>query len=146
MIVATPAMQRRAIPTQKEAPWEFVELLAAAARVDDGVAWLEADAGKMVDVGVVVVTTFPDEVGESGDVDKSVLSGVEVVYDSHKYASAHKIMVGLTEMGADICSTIRPYGMRRWDMVGGLPAQMMTQRVELTPVLLRWPPVGKPRV
>src|SRR5258708_17837194 len=86
----------------------------------------------MVDVGVVVVT-FPDEVDEmelSGDVDKSVLSGIEVVCDSHKYASAYKMTLRLTEMGADICSTIGPYKMSRWDMVGGLPAQMMTQRVE----------------
>ncbi len=65
----------------------------------------------MVDVRVIVVTTFPDEVDEmelSGDVDKSVLSGVEAVYDSHKYASAYKIMLGVTETEADICCTIRP--------------------------------------
>ncbi len=103
----------------------------------------------MVDVRVIVVTTFPDEVDEmelSGDVDKSVLSGVEAVYDSHKYASAYKIMLGVTETEADICCIIRPYKISRWDVVGGLPAQMMTQKVELTPVLLRWPPAGNPRV
>ncbi len=102
-----------------------------------------------MDVGVVVVTAFPDEVDEmelSGDVDKSVLSGIEVVCDSHKYAAAYKMILGLTEMEADICNTIKPYKMSRWDMVGGLPAQMMTRRVELTPVLLRWPPVGNPRL
>jgi len=72
----------------------------------------------------------------SGDVDKSVLSGIEVVFVFYKYKTAYKMILRLTEMGADICSTIRPYKMSRWDMVGGLPAQMMTQRVELTPVLL----------
>ena len=69
-------MQRRAIPAQKEAPWGLVELLTAAAKVDDGVAWLEVEAGKMVDVGVVVAT-FPDDVDET-ELSGDVPSGVEV--------------------------------------------------------------------
>jgi hypothetical protein len=76
MIVATPVMQRRAIPAQKEAPWGLVELLTAAAKVDDGVAWLEVEAGKKVDVGVVVAT-FPDDVDET-ELSGDVPSGVEV--------------------------------------------------------------------
>ncbi len=77
----------------------------------------------MVDVRVIAVTTFPDEVDEmelSGDVDKSVLSGVEAVYDSHKYASAYKIMLGVTETEADICCTIRPYKISKVGRGGGL--------------------------
>ena len=102
-------MQRRAIPAQKEAPWRLVELLTAAANVDDGVAWLEVEAGKMADVGIVVVATFPDDVDEA---ELNVPSGVEVAYGSCKHVSAYKMMTtGLTEMGADICSTIRPYDM-----------------------------------
>lgn len=107
-------MQRRAIPAQKEAPWGLVELLTAAAKVDDGVAWLEVEAGKMVDVGIVVIATFPDDVDEtepSGDVDKCVPSGVEVTYDCCKHVSAYKTMSGLTEIGADICSTITSFNM-----------------------------------
>jgi hypothetical protein len=114
MIVATPVMQRRAIPAQKEAPWGLVELLTAAAKVDEGVAWLDVEAGKMVGVGIVVIATFPDDVDEtelSGDDDKSAPSGVEVAYGCCKHASAYKMMTGLTEMGDDICSTIRSYDM-----------------------------------
>jgi hypothetical protein len=83
MIVATPAMHRRAIPAQKEAPWGPVELPTAAATVGDGVAWLEVEAGKMVDVGIVVIATFPDNVDKmelGGDDDNCVPSGVEVTY------------------------------------------------------------------
>ena len=114
MIVATPAMQRRAIPAQKDAPWGFVELLAAAAKVDVGVAWLEVEAGKTVGVGIVVIATFPDDVDEaelSGDDDKCVPSGIEVTYGCCKHVLAYRTMTGLTEMGADICSTIRSYDM-----------------------------------
>lgn len=87
-MVATPAMQRRAIPAQKEAPREVVELLTAAARVDDDIAWLEVEVGKRVDVGTVVVAKFSDDVGEtelSGDDSKSVPSDVEVAYEYCKY-------------------------------------------------------------
>lgn len=84
MTVATPVMQRRAIPAQKEAPWGLVELLTAAANVVDGVAWLEVEAGKAVDVGIVVIATFPDDVDET---ELGVASGVEV-----------------TGMEADICA------------------------------------------
>ena len=111
-MVATPAMQRRAIPAQKEAPWGLGELLTAAAIVDDGVAWLEVEAGKMVDAWIVVIATFPDDVDEmepSGDDDGWVSSGVEVAYGCCKHASVYKMVIGLTEMGADICSTIRSY-------------------------------------
>ena len=82
-MVAIPAMHRRAIPAQKEAPWGLVELLTAAANVGDGVAWLEIEAGKTADVGIVVIATFPDNVDEKelgGDDDNCVLSGVEVTY------------------------------------------------------------------
>jgi hypothetical protein len=109
-------MQRRAIPAQKEAPWGLVESLTAAAKVDDGVAWLEVTAGKMVDVGIVVIATFPEDVDEaelSGDDDKCVPSGEELTYSYCKHVSAYKTMTGLTEMGADICSTIRSYDMNR---------------------------------
>jgi hypothetical protein len=107
MIVATPAMQRRAIPAQKEAPWGLVvELLTAAAKVDDGVAWLEVEAGKMVDVGIVVIATFPDDVDETELGEEGVPSGVEVAYSYCEHASGY-MMSGLTEMGADICSTMR---------------------------------------
>ena len=112
MIVATPAMQRRAIPAQKEAPWGLVELLTAAAKVDDGVAWLEVEAGKMVDVKIVDIATFPDDVDDTeliGDDDNCVPSGVEVPYSCCKHGSGYKTMTGLTEMGADICSPIRSY-------------------------------------
>jgi len=67
-----------------------VELLTAAAKVDDGVAWLEFEAGKLEDVGKVVIATFPDDVDEtepSGDDDKYVPSGVEVAYGCCKQAS-----------------------------------------------------------
>ena len=114
MIVATPAIQRRAIPAQKEAPWGLGELLTAAAKVDDGVAWLGVEAGRMVDVGIVVIATFPDDVDKTelgGDNDKCVPSGVEVTYGCCKHVSGYKAMTGLTEMGADICSTIRSYDM-----------------------------------
>jgi hypothetical protein len=142
-------MQRRAIPAQKEAPWGLGELLTAAAKVDDGVAWLEVKAGKMVDVGILVIATFPDDVDEtepSGDDDKCVPSGVEVTYGCCKHVSAYKMMSWLTEMGADICSTIRSYDMNTYDMIRGLPARIMTRKAELTPVLLRWPSAGNPRV
>lgn len=111
MIVATPAMQRRAIPAQKEAPWGLVvELLTAAAKVDDGVAWLEVEAGTTVDVGIVVVATFPDDVDETGlNGDDDEPSGVEVAYGYCEHASGYKMMSELTEMGADVCSTIRSY-------------------------------------
>jgi hypothetical protein len=111
MIVATPAMQRRAIPAQKEGPWGLVESLTAAAKVDDGVAWLEVKAGKMVDVGIVVIATFPDDVDEAELSGDDVPSGEEVTYSRCKHVSAYKTMTGLTEMGADICSTIRSYDM-----------------------------------
>jgi len=78
MIVAAPAMQRRAIPAQKGGPWGLVMLLTAAARVDDDIAWLEVEVGKVVDV----VVTFPEDVGEaelSGDDGRSMLSNVEEV-------------------------------------------------------------------
>jgi len=149
MIVATPAMQRRAIPAQKDAPWTLAELLTAAATVDDGVTWLEVEAGKMVDDGIVVVAKFPDDVdgtGLSGDDDRSVPSGVEVAYNGCKRASAHNMMTRLTEMGADICSTIRSYEMNIRDNVGDLLVPTMTRRAGRTPVLLRWPPAGHPRV
>jgi hypothetical protein len=133
MRVATPAMERRAIPAQKEAPWGLVELLTAAAKVDDGVAWLEVEAGKMVDVGVVVAT-FPDDVDET-ELSGDVPSGVEVAYGCCKHASGYNMMSGLTEMGADICSTIRSYDMNTQDMMRGLPARIMTRKAEL-----RWPP------
>jgi len=87
MIVATPAMQRRAIPAQKEAPWGLVEPLTAAARVDDDDAWLAVEVGEMVDVGAVV-----DELGKtelSGDDGKRVLSNVEVAYECCKHASVY---------------------------------------------------------
>ena len=82
-------MQRRATPAQKEAPWGFVELLTAAATVDDGVAWLEAEAGKVVDVGTVVVATFPDDVDET-ELSGGVPSGVEVAYGYCKQVPAYK--------------------------------------------------------
>lgn len=101
MIVATPAMQRRAIPAQKEAPWELVELLTAAAKVGEGVAWLEVKAGRMVDVGIVVIATFPDDVDEMepSDDDSCVPSDVEVAYAYCKHVSAYNMVTGLTEMG-----------------------------------------------
>jgi hypothetical protein len=107
MTVATPAMQRRAIPAQKEAPWGLVGLLTAAAKVDDGVAWLEAEVGKMV----AVIATLPDDVDETELKGDDVPSGVEVTYGCCKHVSAYKTMSGLTEMGADICTTIRSYDM-----------------------------------
>jgi hypothetical protein len=60
-----------------------VELLTAAAKVGDGVAWLEVEVGKVVNVGIVFTATFPDDVDESelsGDGDKCVPSAVEVTY------------------------------------------------------------------
>ena len=98
-------MQRRAIPVQKGAPWEFVELLMAAAGVDEDVAWLEVEV--MVDVGATVVATSPDDVGEtelSGDDGKAVLSDV-VAYKYCKHALVYEMMTRLTEAGADICDT-----------------------------------------
>jgi len=65
MRVATPAMIRRVIPAQKEEPWEFVELVMAAAgkSVDDDVAETEAKLGEVMDVGTVAVPTVPDDIG-----------------------------------------------------------------------------------
>jgi len=67
MRVATPEMVSRATPAQKEAPWEFVELViaAAGAMVDDDVAEMAAKLGEMVDAGTVAVPTVPDDIGET---------------------------------------------------------------------------------
>lgn len=80
----------------------------AAASVGDDVAWLEVDVGKTVDIGTVVVATFPDDVGEtvlSEDDAKTVPSDV-VAYKCCKHALIYEMMTRLTEVGADVCSTV----------------------------------------
>ena len=81
MIVATPAIQRRAIPVQKGAPWEFVGLPMAAARVDVDVTWSEVEEGKIVDVG-----TVPEDVGKTELSADDVPSDVKVTYGRCKNA------------------------------------------------------------
>ena len=79
-------MPRRAIPVQKGALWEFVELLMAVAGVDDDAAWLDVEV--MADVGGIVVATFPDGVGKtelSEDDGKTEVSN-EVAYGYCKHA------------------------------------------------------------
>ena len=94
-------MKRRATPAQKEAPWGLVELLTAAAKVGEGIAWLEVEAGTVVDVGILVIAKFPDDVDEmepSRDDDDCVPSGAEVAYANCKHVSAYNMITVLTEV------------------------------------------------
>ena len=81
MIVATPAIQRRAIAVQKGALWEFVELPMAAAGVDVDVTWSEVEVSEIVDVG-----TVPEDVGKTELGGDDVPSDVEVTYECRKNA------------------------------------------------------------